>query len=63
MLKLALPLESVPVPSKVAPSKNDTDPVGVPLPGDTGATVAENVTDWPNTLGFGDAESVVVVLA
>ena len=63
MLKLALPLESVPVPSRVAPSKNDTDPVGVPLPGDTGATVTVNATGWPNTLGFGDADRVVVVPA
>ena len=43
----------------VAPSRNVTVPVGVP--GETLATVAVNVTDWPVTDGFG-AETRVVVL-
>ena len=31
-----------------------TLPVGVPLPGDTGAIVAVKVTAWPETEGFAD---------
>src|SRR5262249_1187148 len=37
------------VPSDVLPSKNSTDPVGVPAPGLVTARVAVNVTSWPNT--------------
>ena len=61
--KVATPAFSVPVPSVVAPSLNVTVPVAVPLPGDTAATVAVNVTDWPNTEGFAEEVTVVVVLA
>jgi hypothetical protein len=57
---MALPLDSVPVPSVVGGlvlvSLNCTVPVA-----DDGDTVAVNVTDWPNVEGFGDEESVVVV--
>ena len=49
---VALPPLSVPVPNTVAPFLNVTVPVGVPLPGATAATVAVNVTDWPNTDGL-----------
>jgi len=49
---VAFPLLSVPVPSTVAPFLNVTTPVGVPPPGATAATVAVNVTDWPNTDGL-----------
>ena len=31
----------------VAPSLKVTLPVGVPVAGETGLTVAVNVTDWP----------------
>jgi len=49
---------SVPVPSVVAPSLNVTVPVGVPpLP----VTVAVKVTDCPNTEGFCEDVSVVVL--
>ena len=41
---LAVPPLSVPVPMVVAPSLNVTFPVGVPAPGETGATVAVKVT-------------------
>jgi hypothetical protein len=41
------PPESVAVPSKVVPSKNETVPLGVPVSGLTGATVADNVTSLP----------------
>src|SRR5262249_12420656 len=36
-------------------------PVGVPLPGATAATVAENVTSWPNTDVDGDTVRIVLV--
>jgi hypothetical protein len=40
-----------------------TVPVGVPAPGDTGATVAVKVTDCPYADGFVLEASAVVVLA
>ncbi|WP_245170964.1 hypothetical protein, partial [Streptomyces decoyicus] len=42
---------------------NVTVPVGVPAPGETGATVALKVTDCPTTDGSGVDETVVVVNA
>lgn len=54
---------SVPVPSVVEPSLKVTLPVGVPAPGDVTVTVAVNVTDWPNTEGFADEATAVVVEA
>ena len=42
-------------------SKNWTDPVAVPAPGETGATVAVKVTDCPKTEGFTEDVNVVVV--
>jgi hypothetical protein len=48
----------------VTPSlRKFTVPVGVPAPGAVTATVAVNVTDCPNTLGFGAEPAVVVVAA
>ena len=38
-----------------------TVPVGVPLPGAVGLTVAVKVTDWPKTEGFADVTTAVVV--
>jgi hypothetical protein len=49
---VAFPLLRAAVPSTVAPFLNVTVPVGVPFPGATAATVAVNVTDWPNTDGL-----------
>jgi len=60
---VAWPELSVPVPNVVAPSLNVTVPNGVPEPGDTAATVAVNVTDWPKTEGLVEEVKVVVVLA
>ena len=60
---VATPPLSVPVPIGLPPSKNVTVPVGVPAPGATGETVAVNVTDWPNTEGFCDEVTAVVVSA
>ena len=40
-------LSRVSVSSSVVPSKNSTEPVGVPPPGATGDTVAVKVTIWP----------------
>ena len=45
VLKVPTPPVRVPVPIWVAPSKNVTVPVGVPLPGEAALTVAVNVTD------------------
>ena len=44
------------------PSKNATEPVGVPVPGGTGATVAVMVTGCPVCGEAGDTDAVVVVL-
>ena len=49
------------VPRDVAPSKNSTEPAGVPVPGAVAVTVAVNVTDWPNFDGFADEDSAVLV--
>ncbi len=38
-----------------------TVPVGVPLPGAVGLTVAVKVTDWPKTEGFAELTTAVVV--
>ena len=46
VVKLAVPLVRVPVPSVVSPSMKVTLPVGVPLP-DEEATVAVKVTESP----------------
>ena len=52
MVNVAFPLLSAMVCKTVASSFSVTEPVGVPLPGETTATVAVNVTDWPNTDGL-----------
>jgi hypothetical protein len=58
---VADPAESVTAPRTVVPSLKVTVPVTVPDPGATGLTVAVNVTDWPNSEGFTDEVSAVVV--
>ena len=45
VVNVATPLLSVPVPMGLPPSRNVTVPVGVPVPGATGETVAVKVTD------------------
>ena len=48
--------------SVVPPPSNVTGPVGVPVPGDCGATVAATVSTWPTTAGeVGGVDRVVVV--
>ena len=54
---------SVPVPNVVVPSLNVTVPEGMPEPGDTAATAAVKVTDWPKTEGLVEDASDVLVLA
>jgi hypothetical protein len=49
------------VPRVETPSRNVTVPVGVPVAGGTGLTVAVNVTPWPNTDGSSELDTVVVV--
>src|SRR5881628_35048 len=63
VINVAWPVVSVPVPSVVAPSLNVTVPVGVPAPGAAAATVAVNVTAWPNTDGLGAAAMSVALPA
>src|SRR5260370_1296918 len=60
VVKVAMPLLSVPVPIGLPPSRNVTVPVAVPDPGATGDTVAVNVTDWPKTEGFAEEATAVV---
>src|SRR6516165_7260864 len=62
VVKLTAPPESVPVPRFVLPSKKVTVPVGAPRPG-VALTIADKVTDWPNTDGLADDTRVVLVLA
>ena len=57
LANVATPLESVPVPSVVAPSMKVTVPVAV-----EGATVAVNVTEAPKVEGFKEDVSVVLVV-
>jgi hypothetical protein len=52
------PAINVLVASELVPSLNVTVPVGVPL---VLVTVALNVTDWPNTVGFVEELRVVVL--
>ena len=52
---------NVPVPMLATPSLNVTEPVGIPAPGAAADTVAVNVTDSPNNVGFTvDVNPVVV---
>jgi hypothetical protein len=51
------------VPSEVTPSKNSTEPLGLPAPGGVTDTVAVSVTLPPNVLGFGALLSAVDVAA
>jgi hypothetical protein len=61
--RVAVPPESAAVPTRVAPSKKSTVPVGVPAPGATAATVAVRVLLWPKTDGSGAEVSAVDVAA
>jgi hypothetical protein len=63
VLKVAVPPLSVPVPKVVVPSLKVTVPVGVPTPGDTGTTVAVNITDWPKSEGLSEEVTLEVVAA
>src|SRR5581483_1348952 len=51
----------VPVPRTVAPSLNVTVPVGLPTPELEGDTVPVKVACCPNTDGFTETDTVVVV--
>ena len=53
VLSVATPPLRVPVPRSVVPLKNSTEPVGVPEPGLTAATVAVSVTVGATVDGFG----------
>ena len=63
VVNVASPPLSVPVPMGLPPSRKVTVPVGVPVPGGTGETVAVKVTDWPKIEGFCDEITVVVLSA
>ena len=63
VLKVATPPAIVLVASGVAPSLKVTVPAGVPAPGEVALMVAVKVTDWPNTVGFVEESSAVLVFA
>ena len=63
VVTVAMPLTSVPVPRAVDPHVNVTAPVGMPVPGELGLTVALIVSDCPKTEGAGEVTTVVVVPA
>ena len=52
--KAATPFTKVWIPRTVVPSRNVTEPVGVPAAGAAGDTVAVNVTGSPKSEGFCD---------
>jgi hypothetical protein len=56
---VAFPLTRLPEPNIAPPFSNVTVPAGVPLLGETAATLAVNVTDWPNA--DGSCEELTVV--
>jgi hypothetical protein len=59
VVKVATPPVSVPVPRVVVPSRNVTEPVGVPP---APVTVAVNVTDWPTCDGLMEDVSAVALV-
>jgi hypothetical protein len=63
VLSTALPETSGAVPSDVTPSKNWTEPPGLPAPGGFTVTLAVSATLEPNVDGFGALVSDVLVLA
>ena len=58
-----MPELKLPVPKVTPASLNVTVPLGVPVPGKTALTVAVNVTVCPDTDGFAEEATVVVLLA
>src|ERR1041385_6408944 len=58
-----LPTRLTGVPKSEPSILNWTVPVRVPAPGATGLTVAVKVIAWPETEGFDEPATVVVVLA
>src|SRR6266853_3289280 len=63
LVRVARPLERVPVPKVLVPSWNVTVPVGVPVLGETGLTVAVKITDWPKTEGWAEEVTAVALVA
>ena len=64
VLNVAVPAVRIALPRVVVPSrKKVTEPVGVPVPGATGETVAVRIKGCPSTDGLGDETTVVVVFA
>jgi hypothetical protein len=59
----AEPAETGEVPSDDAPSKNSTEPPGLPAPGGFTVTLAVSATLEPNVDGFGALVSDALVLA
>jgi hypothetical protein len=62
IVKVAWPPLREAVPRSMVPSLNVTLPVGVPVAGGTGATVAVSVSAWPKTEGLGEDARVIVVV-
>ena len=61
VVNVAVPPKTLAVPKVAAPSRKVAVPVGVPEPGATGLTVAEKITDCPNTDGLAEETTEVVV--
>ena len=62
-VKVAWPELNVAVPRVVVPSLKVTVPLGVPLAGAAGLTVAVKVTGWPKIVVVADEARAVVLLA
>jgi hypothetical protein len=61
VVKVPTPPTREAVPSVAVPSRNVTEPPGIPTPAGTAATELVNVTDCPNEEGFAVENSVVFV--
>ena len=51
------------MPSEVVPSRNSTEPAGIPVAGATAETLAFNVTGFEKIDGFGELVNTVEVPA
>ena len=61
---VALPAASTgTTPSEVVPSRNSTEPAGIPVAGATAETLAFNVTGFEKIDGFGELVNTVAVPA
>jgi len=63
LVEVNVQVPAVTVPTHVAdPSLTVTLPLGVPLPGPTGATAKLTAYDWPTTVAVLSADAFVIVV-